>query len=95
MRAAQRAIDSVEFTRWRAYDRISPIGPERGDLHAAIIAAAVFNSRRRKSSDRYVSPETFLPKFHRPARRLTPKAMFESVRQLNELFGGDFVERES
>lgn len=95
MRACQRAVTSAEYARWRAYDRISPIGPERGDLQAAIVAAAVFNARRRKSSDRYVQPETFMPKFYRPVRRLPPRAMFDAIRQMNDMFGGDFVEKDA
>jgi len=91
VRDCQRSISSAEFARWRAYDRISPIGPERGDLHAAIVAAAVFNARRRKSSDRYADPKDFMPKFVTPRRQLTPSQMFDAVRVMNEALGGSFV----
>jgi hypothetical protein len=35
---AQRRVSSSEFVEWLAYDRISPWGPERGDVLAAMVA---------------------------------------------------------
>lgn len=91
MRECRRAIDSREYALWRAYDRMSPIGAERGDIHAATVAAAVFNARRRKSSDRWIQPAALMPKFYQPRRRQTPAQMFETVKALNAAWGGTFV----
>jgi hypothetical protein len=35
-----------EFIAWRAFDTISPIGGERADTHAALIAAILANVNR-------------------------------------------------
>lgn len=91
VRHAQREIDSHEFAEWLAYDRLEPIGPRRADLNAAIIAAAVFNARRSKRSDKVADPRDFLPKYWEPpAEPATPEELFEKVKSLNELFGGTF-----
>ncbi len=37
-----------ELRLWMAFDRISPIGDERNDYHAAQITAATFNAQRTK-----------------------------------------------
>lgn len=44
----QQSISVSELRMWMAFDRISPIGDERNDYHAAQIATAVFNSQRTK-----------------------------------------------
>ncbi|WP_447871158.1 phage tail assembly protein T [Serratia fonticola] len=44
----QQSISVSELRMWMAFDRISPIGDERNDYHAAQITAAVFNSQRAK-----------------------------------------------
>lgn len=35
---AQRRVSSSEFVEWQAFNNISPWGPERGDVLAAMIA---------------------------------------------------------
>lgn len=57
MKAAQRAISSREFAEWWAFDRISPIGGRRSDLHAALIASTIANcltTGRRKTIDDFI-----------------------------------------
>ncbi|MFV8907052.1 DUF4035 domain-containing protein [Serratia fonticola] len=44
----QQSISVSELRMWMAFDRISPIGDDRNDYHAAQIAAAVFNAQRTK-----------------------------------------------
>jgi hypothetical protein len=34
---------SAEIALWRAFESIEPIGPQRGDFQAAVVAAAVVN----------------------------------------------------
>lgn len=49
-----------EFYLWVAYDRISPIGYERSDIHSAQISAAVMASQGAK-----VSIKDMLLQFHK------------------------------
>ncbi|WP_431221725.1 phage tail assembly protein T [Serratia sp. L9] len=37
-----------ELRLWMAFDRVTPIGDERNDYHAAQISAATFNAQRTK-----------------------------------------------
>lgn len=43
-------LPASELKMWMEFDRISPIGGRRADLHAAQITAAVFNSQGGKVS---------------------------------------------
>jgi hypothetical protein len=43
-------LDSMEITEWQAYDAITPIGPERGDVQAALIASTVINVNRSEGA---------------------------------------------
>lgn len=44
----QRNLSASELLCWLAYDRVSPVGDERGDIQAAQIAAAVYQSQGGK-----------------------------------------------
>ncbi|EPC5509210.1 phage tail assembly protein T [Salmonella enterica] len=46
----QRSLSASEFQMWAEYDRFSPIGDIRGDLHAAQIVSAVYGSLGAKVS---------------------------------------------
>jgi hypothetical protein len=46
----KQSISMSELRLWLAYDRISPIGDMRGDVHAAQISAAVYNAQRDPKS---------------------------------------------
>lgn len=92
MKEAQRHISSAEFAEWMAYDRLEPIGPRRADLNAAIIAASVYNARRTKRSDKVADPKQFMPTYWKPEPEpATAEEMFEQVKALNAMLGGDFV----
>jgi len=65
--AAQHQISSREFAEWLAFDRIDPIGDERGDLQAATVAAAV--TAPHMGRGRRVTARDFMPDFeqeHKP-----------------------------
>ena len=70
---AQRSIDSREFAEWLAYDRISPIGPERADWRAAMLAATLANVWRGKGAPLAIAD--FLPVFDKIPRRRDPREM--------------------
>lgn len=61
-------MDAREFLEWQAYHRLSPIGPERGDLRAGIVAATVANCHRPKGRAAF-KPDQFMPKFRRSRRQ--------------------------
>ena len=66
---AQSRIDAREFAEWMAYDRLSPIGDDRADASAALVAytvASVFGGRAKF--------EDFMPEYGREERK-TPEAM--------------------
>ena len=46
----KQSISMSELRLWLAYDRISPIGDMRGDVHAAQLVAAVYNAQRDPKS---------------------------------------------
>lgn len=53
-------IDSRELTEWSAYERVAgPLGPERDDLHTAMICTAITNAMKGKGPD--AKPEDFMP----------------------------------
>jgi len=59
---AQDYIDSREFAEWLAYDECHPIGPERDDWRAGLIAATIANVNRGKNQPAF-NPDDFMPKF--------------------------------
>ncbi|PHM51016.1 phage tail assembly protein T [Xenorhabdus sp. KK7.4] len=48
--ALQRELSASELMLWLAYDRLSPLSDQRGDIQAAQIAAAVYQSQGVKVS---------------------------------------------
>ena len=59
---AQARISSREFAEWMAYDRYHPIGPERLDLLAAMLAVTMVNLWRAPKCPA-VRLDTFLPRW--------------------------------
>jgi hypothetical protein len=64
---AQQRISSHEFAEWRAYDLRDPIGPERSDMMAAVIASTVANFSGRVK--RPLKHKDFMPTFGPPKRQ--------------------------
>ena len=50
---AQREISAREFAEWMAYDRIDPIGRDRDDWRAVLLAAMLANIHRPKGKRPY------------------------------------------
>lgn len=76
--------DSRELSEWAAYEQVSgPIGPERADLHAAIISSTVANA----FSKRKFAPADFMPKWDR-APEQSWQEQLRIVRALNQSMGG-------
>lgn len=60
MSELDESLDSKEWTEWLAFDRLSPIGDDRQDLLAGIVAAAGVNVWQAKDGQS-VSPEDLIP----------------------------------
>jgi hypothetical protein len=82
-----------------AYERVTgPIGPERADRHAAIVAATVANAMRGKKGRTY-KPEDFIPRWDAgaPPEQRQEQAEDDQLRlvqRLNKRFGGRLVQRQ-
>lgn len=50
VRELLHTVGAGEIAEWAAYDRISPIGDERGDLHAAIVADVISRVNGNKTT---------------------------------------------
>lgn len=73
-----------QLSEWAAYERITgPLGAQRFDLQAGIIAATVANAMSGKAK---AVPADFIPKWDR--RPLSPEELFSKVKQLNAALGG-------
>jgi hypothetical protein len=86
VRRAQSEISAREFAEWCAFDRLDPIGAERADLRAGIIASTVHNVHRGQRQ-RPSRPVDFMPKFERRGRRQTAEEMQAELMRASEAFG--------
>jgi len=84
-------IDSRELTAWAAYERVTgPLGPERADIQAAIIASTIANANQGKRGRRF-KPEDFLPRWDQPAAASgdqTGEDHLRLIKSLNRAMGG-------
>lgn len=79
-------IDSAEISEWIAYEAVTgPLGPERADIHAALIAQTVANTNRGKGRPRKLSD--FLLKWDQPQQ--TWQDQLALVHQINRTLGGE------
>lgn len=77
-------IDSQEFTRWVAFDRISPIGGKRIDALAASICATVANAAPHRKRGRAAKVSDYLIRWNRPPQ--STDAMRKIFRVVAERF---------
>ncbi|MDS1269690.1 DUF4035 domain-containing protein [Lipingzhangella sp. LS1_29] len=79
-------ISSRELSEWMAYERVTgPLGPERADLHAAIVASTVANANRGKRG-RAAKPADFIPRWDR--REQSWQEQLATVQRINTALGG-------
>lgn len=55
-----------EFLAWQAFDAVEPIGGERLDLAAGIVAATIANANRDAKRTKPFKPADFMPLAPRP-----------------------------
>lgn len=81
------------FDEWKAYSTLDPFGTNSTFYAAAQIAAAIYNTNRRKGS-RAISPREIVPDFVKSAKdrhipkRQTTQEQIAAVERLNIHFGG-------
>lgn len=64
-----------------AYDRISPIGPERHDINQAIQTSVIANANRGKRSKTF-KPADFMPFADKPEKATDAEQMKERLNAL-------------
>lgn len=70
-------MNSQELSEWLAFDRISPIGDERADLRAGIVASTIANCNRTKGDP--FKPQDFMPFTEKPC--LEPGVAIDRLRK--------------
>ena len=79
---AQQEVSSREFAEWQAYDRLDPIGDERADIAAGIVASVVANTNRdeRKRAEPF-KPGDFMANYDgRAPAREDSRVMVEKLK---------------
>lgn len=80
-------IDSRELSEWMAHELVDgPLGGARGDVHAAVGAAATVNVNRSRRRPYPVSD--FVPTWDTHREQQTPEQMLAIVVGLNRRMGG-------
>ena len=70
VKRAQEEVSSREFAEWMAYDQTDPIGRDRGDWQAAMVACT-FASVMRAPNSRPPKVEEFVLKFRPRVQPMT------------------------
>lgn len=79
-------IDSREIAEWMAYERIAgPLGGERLDVAAGIVASTVANANRDKKS-KVAKITDFMPTWDR--RQQSDEEMWAAIRESHKAMGG-------
>jgi hypothetical protein len=84
-------IPSSELAAWMVYERdYGPLGPERHDHLAALVASTIANANRGKKKRRFKVRE-FLPVWSK--RRQSPAEQLSILRGFTRRLGGEEVHR--
>jgi len=83
-------LTSTQLTEWQAYDRLEPIGEERGDFRMAFLSALITNIVRKiwgTKGCKMTVPSDFIPEWDRdPDEELIREK--QSVSQMKEILFG-------
>ena len=74
----KREMSSLEVAGWMAYDRISPIGPERDDINQAIQSSLIANANRGKKTQPF-KPADFMPFMDKPEKATDAEQMKDQM----------------
>jgi len=72
-------MSAEEFTAWRGLDLFAPIGDERADRHAALIATILANVNRDPKHEPYTLDDFDLYRDRRPLTREQEEAHFRAA----------------
>jgi hypothetical protein len=81
-------VDSRELSEWMAYDSLDPIGDERGDYQAGVVAATLANVWRGKGQ-KACAPGDFVPRFG--AEPPDQETLIEKAKALALALGGEVI----
>ncbi len=91
MRHLLADMGSAEISEWRAYEQLSgPLGGVRGDVNAAMVAAAIVAVNRGKGQ-RAPSLADFMPRWDRTRVRKTPEELFKAALAANTALQGRVI----
>ena len=82
---AQSEIDSREFAEWMCIHRMDPIGTDRADLGAAIVASTIANVN---STKRRFKPSDFMPRW---GREIKPRQSVSEMKRILNMAGAAAV----
>src|SRR5262245_28978578 len=74
-------MSAEEFTAWRGLDAWAPIGDERADRHAALIATILANVNRDPKREPFTLDDFDLYRERRPLTRAEEEARFRAAFQ--------------
>jgi hypothetical protein len=72
-------MSAAEFAAWRGLDVWAPIGDERADRHAALIATMLANIHRAEKQDPYTLDDFDLYRERKPLTRAQEEAQFRAA----------------
>ncbi len=70
-------MDSRELSEWMAYYGLEPFGQERDNLHAGIVAKAIYDVNQDPKKRRDISPADFIAREKEPP---TPEELYDRFR---------------
>ncbi|MGW4641803.1 phage tail assembly protein T [Sphaerisporangium sp. NPDC004334] len=80
-------ISSRELTEWMVYEKMTgPLGPVRGDYHAAQITTNLLNANRGKNK-RALRMEDVLLRWD-ASEPVAPEELYAKARRINAVLGG-------
>lgn len=81
VRECQERVDGDEFTYWKAYNQIDPIGNERQDYQAALVAYTTASAAGGKKKYKF---NDFLLNFDKPKRMNNPQEIMKYFKSISK-----------
>lgn len=86
-------IGADELDDWASYERVyGPLGAERADALAALVATSVYNAQRTKRSDPVMKVQDQMPTWDRKRPQQSWQEQLAMAKHLNAAFGGSVKE---
>ena len=82
MRQAQEDVDSREFAEWMAFMAVEPMGEERSDMHAALLALMQASAYAGKGAKPKFAD--FLPEYWKEKKEQTPGQMKDLLKAFSK-----------